>query len=199
VFVVTARHVVRDWPLRGLRIFPSDQATQSLPLVQGYNLITNDYDSDASDLSIIKVDLASVPASDRKSSNLIRVPKVVPDWLQHAASAAYFCFGFPVGPIQNDYSVSSVSTTQYMLTGTYVGPSVGSECYELAVRNPLGLEDFNGMSGSPVFSLASGLRPSAPIFAGMLLRGTAKSGRVHFLDFERIFAALHSADRGYFV
>ena len=84
-----------------------------------------------------------------------------------------------------------------MLTGTFVEPSIESSCYELDLRNPRQLDDFNGMSGSPVFCHVSAMRPSQPVLAGMLLRGTASSGRAHFLEFERILAALQSAVRGY--
>jgi hypothetical protein len=194
-YVVTAQHVLRGWPIERLHICASDHSIRPLPLVQGYELPERKEDSDLADLAIIKIELAAAQARARRSGNLIRVPDRPEDWFPHRASATFFFYGFPLGPIVVD--LPSISTTQYLLTGAYRGPSVDFGCFEISVENRLSLQDFNGMSGSPVFCLVGGLQASQPILAGMVLRGTASSGRAHFLGFERIFEALRSLERGY--
>src|SRR6266849_8098898 len=122
--VITAQHVVRGWPVERLHIYPSDRAKRRLPLTRGYTLPIKD--GDDADLAIIKVDVAAVRSRDSRSSNLIQIPKVPAAWLPHRSSATFFCFGFPIGPMAVDYPALSLSSRQYMLTGTYLGPSVHS-------------------------------------------------------------------------
>jgi len=64
----------------------------------------------------------------------------------------------------------------------------------MSVRNPLALPTFDGMSGSPVFSLSTQIGGSAqPTFCGMVLGGTPSSERIHFLGSDTILAALDAA------
>jgi hypothetical protein len=49
------------------------------------------------------------------------------------------------------------------------------------------MPSFDGLSGSPVFSVANPDDPSTEAkFAGMLLRGVSKYGKMHFVAAEQI-------------
>lgn len=87
-----------------------------------------------------------------------------------------------------------VDKNQTLLHETYIGPSVSDGCFELAVRNSLALASFDGLSGSPVFSLRTTFWESTqPTFCGMVLRGTPGPERLHFLGSETILTAVVAA------
>lgn len=58
-------------------------------------------------------------------------------------------------------------------------------------ENPL--DDYNGFSGSPVYSV--GDNGNVKII-GMVLRGGAENRILHFLDIQVIWAAIHGVQQG---
>ena len=195
LFVITARHVVRDWPVHKLVVYPSDRSRNGLRLSDWWHVEDDENEPDSSDLFLVCAELTNVPKSIRKSSHLLHLtPPHVSDWFKDRHSATFFTFGYPKVVNEADYAKSQIKTQQFFLRGTYVGPSVSGGCHELLLRNPLDLPDFNGLSGSPVFCLRNEVAaPTQPTFCGMALRGTSSSGRMHFLEASVILLALQEA------
>lgn len=195
LFVVTARHVVRDLPVHRLVLYPSDRSKNGLRLSDCWYVEDDDNEPDSSDLFLVRAELTKVPKSIRRSSHLLHLtPPQVSDWFKDRHSATFFIFGYPMVVNEADYAKSQINTQQIFLHGTYVGPSMADRCHELLLKNPLGLPDFNGLSGSPVFCLRNEIAaPTQPTFCGMALRGGASSGRIHFLEASVILLALQEA------
>ncbi len=193
--MVTARHVVRDWPVHRLLVFPSDRSKEGLRLSDWWNVEDGESEPDSSDILLVRAELANVPKYIRRSSHLLHLtPPSVSEWVNDRHSSTFFLFGYPTAVNEADYARSQIKTRQFFLHGTYVGPSVANGCHELLLKNPLDLADFNGLSGSPVFCLRNEIAvPRQPTFCGMALRGTAGSSRVHFLEASIILLALQEA------
>lgn len=197
IFAITARHVVRSHPAEKLHIRPSDKSTTSIPFSRWFVLPLNE-DHDLSDLYVIRVDANRMHRADKKALNILYIPAHGHDWFSARASSRFFFFGYPVESAEVDAKRDTVLTQQYIVAASYVGPSLEQECFELSFDNPLGLTDLSGMSGSPVIAMRSALfSEDLPVFAGMILRGSVSSGRVHFLSSSRIVEALRSIDERY--
>jgi hypothetical protein len=195
LYVLTARHVVLDHPKEGLAIIMSE-AGERLPLRTRWRIRADDDDGDSSDLVIFRADLMGISKKTRRSNHLLHLtPPEVAAWFTIRDTAMFFLFGYPKVANDADYERSKVNMNQYLLYGSYIGPSISRGCFQMSVRNPLGLPTFDGMSGSPVFSLSTPIGGSAqPTFCGMALRGTPSSERIHFLGSDTILAALDAAE-----
>jgi len=194
-FVLTARHVVGDWPVQRLMVFPSDRSKQGLRLSEWWHVKDDENEPDSSDILLVRAEVRDIPKSIRRSSHLLHLtPPNVTEWFEDRHNSTFFIFGYPTAVNEADYARAQIKTQQFFLHGTYIGPSVAHGCHEVRLQNPLALADFNGLSGSPVFSLRSEIAiPRQPTFCGMALRGSASSGRIHFLEASIILLALQEA------
>jgi len=195
LFVITARHVVHDHPVNRLRIFPSDRSIEGLRLSDWWHIEDPKNDPDSSDILLIRADLTNVPKSIRKSNHLLHLTHPsVSEWFDDRYISRFFLFGYPSATNEADYAHSKLKLQQFFLPGRYVGPSIAHNCHELLIENPLNLNDFNGLSGSPVFCLRNEIAISRqPTFCGMAIRGTASSQRAHFIEASTILLALQEA------
>jgi hypothetical protein len=200
VYVLTPRHVVLDWPMDGLAIILTETG-ERLPLSTRWIIRvhdddgTVDEDSDMSDLIIFRADLTEVSPEARSSNYFVHLtPPEAVDWFDSRDESIFFLYGHPKVANYPDWERSKVIQNQYLLHGAYAGPSPFDGCFELSIENPLALADFDGLSGSPVFSLLKEYKSGIqPVFCGMALRGTAPSKRIHFLGANIIIAALEEA------
>jgi len=196
LLVLTAKHVVGDWPTNKLRLIVSE-AGDCVTFTNRWNIRVEEEEEtgDQNDLVIFQADIANVSAAARGENHVINLtPPAISDWYGTRNNALFFLFGYPKLANGADYELSKVVSNQYLLHGSYVGDSLSFGCYELAVQNPLKLSSFDGLSGSPVFSLFTGSANAAqPTFCGLAIRGTASSGKVHILGSQTICAALDEA------
>jgi hypothetical protein len=196
LLVLTARHVVGDWPTNQLRLIVSD-AGDCVTFKNRWNIRVEDEEEggDQNDLLILQADIGNVTAAARRENHVINLtPPSISDWYETRKEAMFFLFGYHKIANGPDYDLSKVISNQYLLHGTFIGDSVSFGCYELAMQNPLKLPSLDGLSGSPVFSLFTGAAGTAqPTFCGLAIRGTASSGRVHILGSQTILAALDEA------
>ena len=194
LFLLTARHVVLNVPKEHLAIIVSPSG-ERLRLRERWNIRVEGGEHDESDLVIFRTDPSGLSTKTRRSNTLIDLTSTnVADWFDDRDTAVFFLFGYPKTVTEPDYERSKVDKNQTLLHGSYIGHSIVDGCFELSVQNPLALPSFDGMSGSPVFSLSTVLWGRAqPKFCGMALRGTTGSGRVHFLGSETILNALSAA------
>ncbi|OAH97334.1 hypothetical protein A1353_23190 [Methylomonas methanica] len=182
LLVLTAKHVVGEWPTNKLRLIVSE-AGDCVTFTDRWNIRVEDEEEngDQNDLVIFQADIANVSVAAREENHVINLtPPDNSDWYGTRNNALFFLFGYPKLATGVDYELSKVISSQYLLHGAYIGDSLSFGCYKLAVQNPLKLTSFDGLSGSPVFSLFTGSANAAqPTFCGIAIRGTASSGKVH--------------------
>ncbi len=178
LYVLTARHVVRDWSKEQIAIIMS-AAGERLALRTRWEIrfhtedAPSDENDDDSDLLIYRADLEGISPETRRSNHLLHLtPPNASSWFETRDESLFFLFGYPTHANGPDYEQSKVVKNQYLLHGQYVGPSITDGCFEIQVKNPLNLSTFAGLSGSPVFSLRTSGEPIQPTFCGMALRGT---------------------------
>jgi hypothetical protein len=190
--VLLPKHVVRGWPVDKLRIYPSSDSQYAFRFLDWRFVKTTPEDEDTSDILIIKVDLNNVPAAERKDIQLLNLnnyENLV--WYDERHDSQFFLCGFPMALSEVNYLTLEIKTSQLFFEGVYKGESPSPWCHMIEVNNPLGLENFNGLSGSPVFSHRNENGAGSPgRFCGMVLRGTASSGYIHFLAVEVLMKAL---------
>lgn len=196
LFVLTAAHVVRYCPVESVLVFPSDNSTHPLRYLNWWFVEENPEAPDTSDLLIIRADKESIPTEERKAVQLLNLNDTRNvSWFEERQDSQFFLCGFPVLHNEVDYSTLEIKTQQYFLEAVYVGPSPFNGCHELSVKNPLKLQHFSGLSGSPVFSHRFSDNSGTPArFCGMALRGTAESTRIHFLEVEALISILSDAE-----
>lgn len=199
IYLLTAAHVVKGMEaVRSLFVFPSDDAKEPLRFTRWWPveaLEGEELDHDASDISAIRIDLARVAPPDRKKSHVINLNARNP-WFEMRHSSVFFLCGYPKIANSVDYIRREVSTAQFFIAGEYVRRDQHSRfMHELRIQtNPHDLVDFDGLSGSPVFSVSHLSTDPGPKFCGMALRGSAKWNIVHFLEAEAILSTLEEIE-----
>ena len=201
VYLVTAAHVTRGEPVfDSLFVFPSDTAKKPLRFTRWWPIQAfqgDELDEDASDISAIRIDMTQIARTDRKNSHVINLNSSRSWFGTRFVSNFFFC-GYPNTANSVDYFHREVNTAQFFLAGRYIRPDQHSGfTHQLSVdSDPHELQDFNGMSGSPVLSVAQlGSDSVMPKFCGMALRGSANSRIVHFLEAEALVSTLAEIDR----
>ena len=98
----------------------------------------------------------------------------------------FFIFGYPTERQRVDYEIPHVHGSAAYVHGEYAGPSNSPHVHRIKMkRNEV--FDADGMSGGPVFYLGTtGIGEYFAGFAGMIVRGGAKSDFLHFIDAEFI-------------
>lgn len=195
LFLVTAKHVVDGNSLDQLVVFPNDETDVSIPFSEAFSIANRDpTDPDYSDLVLARIHLSNLKLADRSRLHTIDLEKASDSWRTAPSDHRFVFFGYPSESREIDYNGYRIVTSQRFLVARLAGASPASYCYELDVEDFNGVEDMNGLSGSPVFSwprrIASHFHPS---FCGMVLRGTRESGKVHFLDAALLRKALEIA------
>lgn len=195
IYVITPAHVVRNYdPLR-LIIFPSlttDAASERIRLVNFWRVKVDPEDPETTDIVVIEADVSSVSKSVSSGGRVIDLtdPRNH-EWRDQRWESVMFLMGYPTEINEMDYANLTFSAQQTMLAGAFAGPTRSRCCHKIRVTVRPPVTDFNGLSGSPVFSLESSVgQPHSAKFAGMVLLGTASSGLVRFVEAERILQVL---------
>jgi hypothetical protein len=195
LFLLTAKHVVRDWPVERLLLLPCDGAHRPFYVAQHWNVEDPMGDEDVSDLLVMRTMLATLPHDIRRAARILDLNiSSVWDWRAHAADSTFFVFGYPKSLTIVDYKADRIDTAQALLAGRYVGASFSEGCYEIQLEKPAEVNSFDGFSGSPVFSTHSqrGTR-----FCGLVIRGGVEGGRMHFIGSEVVMDVLDQANAGH--
>jgi hypothetical protein len=99
--------------------------------------------------------------------------------------------GFPAAVHTIDYEKKQLSTAGFSADGRCVGPAEQPRCSMMRFNNLEGIDDLNGLSGSPVFrfdEITEGVYTTA--FVGILIQGTAASGVGTFINARFVIEAL---------
>ena len=89
--------------------------------------------------------------------------------------------GFPSESRFVDYEAKRIHFTQVVLRGVYEGLAPESHCHILKLESSVELNDFDGVSGGTVFRHPRNPEESSE-FVGLLVRGSAESGLMSFVD-----------------
>lgn len=186
-FIITAKHVVQSYPPEKLVVFPSDKSKKHIRISNWWDVCEETGNTECSDIIICKADLGLISKKDRKNSHLLYLsPPNSIEWFDSRFTATFFLCGYPHDTNEIDYDAPQINTGQVLLSARYVGPSEAEGCYKLRAENPLNISNFNGLSGSPVFSIQT-KNPFTvdsapkPKFCGMVLRGSPAEGFIHFI------------------
>ncbi len=193
VFVLMPQHVIKDWPVEKILIFPSWNSLYTFRYLNWWRVKITPEDQVTSDLLVIKADLGDIPSAERTDIQLLDLNnRENQNWYDDRYDSQFFLCGFPsAGSEGVNYTTLEIRTSQYFMEGVYVDVSPFSCGHMIKVKNPLDLPHFSGLSGSPVFShRRDNTVGTPPRFCGMVLRGTASSGYVHFLEVEFLMEAL---------
>lgn len=194
-YVVTANHALRPEDTAPICVLPSDTSREIIPLGRVFFVPRSLNSDDSVDVAVIDINLETVLHPDVAMARLVDLEKACGDWESIRPDASFFILGFPAEVQEVKYETGELGTLRVMLNGRYAGRSFGESIHSMKVDDTCGLKSFDGFSGSPVFATVRGESQAAggsvaPIFCGMVLRGTPQSKTVHFLDRDVILAAL---------
>ncbi len=194
LFLITARHIVKENHLDALLVFPNDETNESIPFKSCWVPHVNYEDSDCSDFILVRVELEKLIVAERSVMKVLDLERASDDWRSAPHEQRFLIFGYPTEACKIEYHENRIMTTQHLMFGNFVGCSPSGFCYELEVVDFNGVTDLNGFSGSPVLSVprvfGNHIHPS---FCGMAIRGTKESGRIHFLDIAVLRKAIEYA------
>ena len=195
LFFVTANHVLGDMSLDKLLVFPNAESDESIPFSEVFTVANRDpADPDSSDLVILKTHLGNLRLAEQSCLYAIDLDVSSDSWRTAPLDHRFAIFGFPHESRNVDDERFQVVSTQNVLLGRFADNSPMSHCYALDIADFNGVENFDGLSGSPVVSWPRKITDNFhPSFCGMVLRGTRKSGKIHFLDAAVLRKALEFA------
>jgi len=197
VFLVTARHVIGGLSFQRVLVYPTERTSSPLRLTAGWSFHSDGSDDDSSDIFIARTNPSALGGGTKRRSRVLNLnSKHSSAWATSRYSSMFFCAGYPKKDTYADYETQQIKYRPYLLYGNYLGTGADDGCHKLQLKNPHRLSSFDGLSGSPVFSIPHSIGLAAqPAFAGMLIRGTASSGLVHFIESELILSALEEVAR----
>lgn len=198
---ITARHVIENLggSAESLRIFPSDNSRMSLPFNEKYTMDLNmTEDEDYKDIFMLRVDLRDF----ERSGDAPLIAQDVEVGFHLAESLVpgneLFLIAYPSESRFIDYEKFSIKNTRSVLRAVYEGSSVSDHCHTLRIETSVRIDDFDGLSGGPVFFLQERIREQEvevfPLFVGLAIRGSAASSTVHFISSNVVSNFIRSAE-----
>jgi len=199
---VTASHVLENMggSADSLRVFPSDESRISIPFNEQYTVnkgVTDD--EDYKDIFILRLDLQEFDKSGDAPLIAQDIEKGIMGADRLQQNDVLWVIGYPAETTFIDYEASKITNTRSVLRTIYKGKSVSQHCHELNFSTSIKLNDYDGLSGSPVFYMKEivheGEKVFLPLIVGMLLRGAASSEIGHFVDASVISNIVNLAEK----
>lgn len=186
---VTAAHVIENMSgsLNSLRIFPSDNSRISLPFNEQY-LVNRGIveDEDYKDILMLRINLHEFDASGDAPLIAQDIEKGLMEAEQLKPNDVLWIIGYPSENNWIDYDARKIRNTRSVIRAVYKGNSVLEHCHEMNFSTSIKLNNYDGLSGSPVFYMNQLVQDGEiiefPMLVGMLLRGTAPSKIGHFVS-----------------
>jgi hypothetical protein len=172
--------------IESVRIHPSDGSRMSLPFNEKYLVNTDGEAEDFHDITVVRVDLTRFDHSGD-------APLITQDIEQGVLGAEHlklsdelWIIGYPSESNHIDYDKGLIQNNRVVIRAVYNGESFADHCHRIKIESSIKLEDLDGLSGSPVFYMLQRVIDGQPVYfpmlVGMVLRGTASSGIVHFVN-----------------
>ena len=181
---VTAAHVLTNTKAdpQSLRIFSSDSATTTLSFDEKYTLTETDARDDYRDIFILRVD----DEEFSKCGDSALIGQDIQDGFLDVDSlplgSELWIVGYADDDNYVDYEQAKIKQTRSVVRAIYQGQGVSDYCHTARVESSIKLSSFDGLSGSPVFYKRIDGGEERMVLAGMLIRGTANSLMVHFIN-----------------
>ena len=184
-YVVTARHVVKDMEsVHDMVIYPSEDSDGPLPFLLGKSVKLPYTDDDAcADIVVIEIDRNLLSEPDSQRTHVLNLDKISDQWVEIPKSLYYVVFGYPNESRHIDFDDSEIYALQQCIVGDISREAISTQCFVLEIINSNGCQDYNGLSGSPVFAWSKDSNAQFyPYFCGMALRGSFKNSTLEFVD-----------------
>jgi hypothetical protein len=185
---VTAAHVLKNMggSADSLRIFPSDKSKISLPFNEQYTVNKGATDDeDYKDIFMLRLDLADFDNSGDAPLIAQDIEIGIMDTRGLKQNDVLWIIGYPAETNFIDYEAYRINRTRSVIRAIYKGESISQHCHEIEFSTSIELNDYDGLSGSPLFYMRQivhdGEEVLLPLLVGMLLRGTASSKIGHFV------------------
>lgn len=193
LYVVTARHCLRDKSKDEVRIQANPNSRALLPLCSLFTQSDSHRHEDevSDDWAVFQV-AGDGTAVDSMST-------VRPLELDELACASWpppeghhlVVRGYPKTASEISYEECAIRWRAYMGSARYVcKPTWGDHVHTLRLDDVTEVESVDGLSGSPVFMVTGDDPPLSVVFAGLVLKGSKKSSLLHFLDARVVRAAV---------
>lgn len=189
-YAITAQHCLRNRISESIRIrmTPGDLNFISAELLS----LPQDSAEDSSDLAFLKI----APPN----STALRTPQFLEIGEQDDCSLTsdeiLAVVGFPTDCNSADYESLLIKTQMYSPDGRYAGPAEDEHCSIIRFNNLAHIDSLDGLSGSPVLSFQEIENARYKHrFAGVLIRGTKKSGLGRFINATRVIHFLKQLHR----
>jgi hypothetical protein len=183
IFFVTAKHVVTGHEHNQILVYSNDRMKKPVMLLKGIEPTPFSDGRDSGDIVVYPVKFMA--AHRQLKHRLIAFPlNAEPNgWKLHPHELEFFIYGFPKCEAELDYSTQILKSKRCMIFGQYLEQVPGERVHVLRFDEIVVAQDINGYSGAPVFAHRKVIGvPSEVIFVGIVVRGTAKSRRVRFVD-----------------
>ncbi|STQ91168.1 hypothetical protein [Iodobacter fluviatilis] len=175
-----------------LKVTPSDDAEIYLPFDEKYGWLNPEDQAEYKDICMLRVNLTEYLEygdGKLKSVDIDLGFFAAKDLLQ---DEELFVVGYPAESNEVDYDAQKINNTRVVLKAKYMGFSEYAADYyhKIMVNSSIYLEDFDGLSGGPVFctrdQLIDGVMLPRYLLVGMVIRGGASSGILRFIGSEVI-------------
>ena len=195
LFAVTAGHVVKTYEDRQVCIPYSVGSHSFLPIKEAFRIITNLVDdSDHTDIVIYEMDRRQVD-----DSLWTRLDRFDLSWNRKAFDSQpldYLLVGFPAELNGVDFECHKIYNQRLTVSAQLIYVDRFEFVNELTLGVDSHVNDLNGFSGGAVFSVSEEVFSSNRVtvnLEGMILRGSAESRSVYYLQISAIEYYLRNA------
>lgn len=195
IYWVTASHVMENQGVSAedLRIFPTEVSLDSVPYNELIRIARNEEREDFSDLYMLKVDLKDADFSEYSDLRAWKADRDFYDNRKLIAGDELFIMAYPSEKRYVDYEVKRIHFARVVLRAVYQRKSVEKYCHTVKLESSIELENLDGLSGGMVFRRPRRLE-LPPQFVGLVVRGTAESGFVSYIDCAVIYNTIRLAE-----
>lgn len=191
-FIVTAKHVLKDFDPEGICIPFHYESREFLP----YTCVCTPEGNDPEEID--KFDIAVLPLAKKFGSIELQDQgpfRLSSETIEIASDPGknLILRGFPDTTNKIDYDRKAICLEGNSFGATIVGASIITGCVEIEFNDLSQCDSVNGLSGAPIFSINSLIPPYEVRFAGMLLRATKTSSRGHMLSASIVLKMLHAS------
>jgi hypothetical protein len=183
VYWLTARHVIERQGASApdLIVTPTDDSAITVPFNELIQIARDPDNPDYKDLFMLRINLEEFWGSTDSELYAWNIDRNFFDCSQLSQGDELFVLGFPSESRFVDYETKRVHFTKVVLRGVYEGLSSEEHCHKLRLETSVDLKELDGLSGGTVFRHPR--NPNEPSeFVGLVVRGTAVSGFVYFID-----------------
>jgi hypothetical protein len=183
IFFVTAKHVVKGNEHNQILVYSNDRMKKPVTLLKGIEPPPSSDGGDSDDIVVYPVKF--MKAHRQLKHRLIAFPlNAEPNgWKLHAHELEFFIFGFPKYEAELDYSTQILKSKRCMIFGQYHQQAPEESVHVLRFDEIVVAQNLDGYSGAPVFAHRRVIGgTSKVIFVGIVVRGTAKSRTIRFVD-----------------